>query len=190
MGDALHLLPALTDLQSRFPQARVDWMIEDSFIEIPLWHTSVERVIPVSTRRWRSLTMQNIKEFFSFLKLLRARPYDVVIDAQGLMKSALLARFARIKRGGNRVGFGADSIKEKPAARFYNTRIDIPKEQHAIDRLRQLFAEGLNYPLSSSKPEYAIKLKSNDQPEIDSNSIMFVSQHHLEEQTSNRSMLA
>lgn len=158
MGDVLHLLPALSDLLRKIPDARIDWMIEDSFSEIPTWHPAVDRVLPVSTRRWRRLTKQNVREFWSFLKLLRAQRYDVVIDAQGLMKSAALSRLARLNRGGKRIGFSADCIKEKLAARFYRTRISIDREQHAIDRLRQLFALGFDYPLPAGKPDYGMRL--------------------------------
>jgi heptosyltransferase-1 len=156
MGDTLHVLPALSDLSENCPQVQIDWMIEDSFRDIPHLHPSVNRVIPVSTRRWRSLNLRNLKELYRFIKLLRAEPYDVVIDAQGLMKSAALAYLAKLKRNGKRIGFSAGSIKERPAARFYHHDIDIAKNQHAIDRLRQLFAYGFNYPVPTTKPNYSI----------------------------------
>jgi heptosyltransferase-1 len=158
MGDALHLLPALSDFQARYPAATVDWMIEDSFSEIPEWHASVERVIAVSTRRWRSLNLSNLREFWAFWKLLRARRYDYIIDAQGLMKSAIFARFAKITKAGQRVGFSADSIKESPAARLYTRQIRVAREQHAIDRLRQLFCEAFAYTLPTSAAYYSIHL--------------------------------
>ena len=161
MGDALHLLPALSDFHSQFPDAVVDWMIEDSFAEIPLWHSAVDRVIPVSTRRWRSLSWQNIQEFWAFLLQVRANRYDAVVDAQGLMKSAALARFSRLNSGGQRMGFSADSIKEKPAAKFYRVRVDVERDQHAVDRLRQLFASGFDYPMQNTRPRYSVNLSSN-----------------------------
>ena len=165
MGDTLHVLPALTDLVENCPLVEIDWMIEDSFSDIPHFHPSVGRVIPVSTRRWRSLNFANLKEFYRFIKLLRADPYDIVIDAQGLIKSAGLAYLAKLKRNGKRIGFSADSIKEKPAARFYHVDIDIAKNLHAIDRLRQLFAYGFNYPVPTSKANYSINVqKPSTQP--------------------------
>ena len=173
MGDALHLLPALSDFHAQFPDAIVDWMIEDSFAEIPHWHSAVNRVIPVSTRRWRTVNWQNIQEFWAFLKLLRADRYDAVIDAQGLMKSAALARFSRLNPGGQRIGFSADSIKEKPAAKFYSVRIDVERDQHAVDRLRQLFARGFDYPMANVRPRYSIDLSSNIKVFEPRNTILF-----------------
>jgi len=171
MGDALHLLPALSDLSENYPKAKVDWMIEDSFVDIPTWHKSVDKIIPVSTRRWRKFTLTNLREFWAFFKQLRARRYDLVLDAQGLMKSSGLGWLAKLNRGGKRIGFSADSIKEKPAARFYHIKILVERQLHAIDRIRQLFAQALDYPLVSSSPKYSInlpmqKLSSTNQPSI------------------------
>lgn len=145
MGDVLHLFPALTDLYKHHPDVEVDWVVEDSFAEIPTWHPSVQRVIRARTRQWRSLNWQNIKEFYRFTKDLRARKYDVVIDAQGLMKSAGLSLFTRLNRQGKRVGFCKNSIKESPAARCYTQKITIKRDQHAIARLRQLFSNAFEY---------------------------------------------
>jgi len=169
MGDVLHLLPALSDLHRQYPDAVVDWMIEDSFADIPGWHPSVEHTINVSTRRWRQFKWRNISEFFSFLKTLRSRHYDVVIDAQGLIKSAVLSRFAKLERGGFRAGFSGSSIKESPAARFYSKCIVVGREQHAIERLRQLLAGSLGYERDSDKLDYGL---TTPKAHPDSNTVM------------------
>ncbi len=158
MGDVLHLMPALSDLVKAEPGAVIDWMVEDSFAEIPKWHSSVERVIPVSTRKWRNLRWENIKEFFDFVRELRSQSYDVVIDAQGLIKSASLARFAKLNPGGFRAGFSGASIKESPAARLYNRKAGVAREQHAIDRLRQLFSIIFAYTYPDDEPNYRLNL--------------------------------
>lgn len=160
MGDVLHLMPALSDLQAAYPQAKVDWMVEDSFAELPHWHGSVEKVITVSTRRWRKVSRQNAHEFFAFLTDLRRQPYDYIVDAQGLMKSAVFARFAKLKKGGVRLGFSGGSIKESPAAYLYQKKIRASRDMHAIDRLRQLFSAGFGYPFDSQKVDYALQIKA------------------------------
>lgn len=164
MGDVLHLMPALTELQANCKDMIVDWMVEDSFAEIPEWHPLVGRVFPVSTRRWRKINRVNVGEFLRFWKLLRAQRYDVVIDAQGLMKSALLARFSKLRPGGVRAGFSGSSIKESPAARLYGKRIDVERNQHAIDRLRQLFAGVFDYQLPLQRGAYNLTLSK---PKVD-----------------------
>lgn len=157
MGDAIHLLPALSDLQTHYSDIELDWMIEEGFAEIPAWHPSVRSVIPVATRRWRAFKLNSLKEFFTFWKGLRQTQYDVVIDAQGLIKSAVFARLARLKRNGRRLGFSASSIKEKPAARFYSEPIEVPRDQHAIERLRTLFAKGFNYSPNSKELNFQLE---------------------------------
>jgi len=132
MGDVLHLMPALSDLMAAQSNVVVDWMVEDSFAEIPTWHPSVDRVIKVSTRRWRSLRWQNLKEFFAFVKELRGQPYDLVIDAQGLMKSAAIARFAKLEKGGVRAGFSGRSIKESLSSETLNYSLKLPKSLKSL----------------------------------------------------------
>jgi heptosyltransferase-1 len=171
MGDVLHLLPALTDLQTQHPDAVVDWMVEDSFAELPTWHATVERVIPVATRRWRRFKTANLKEFMAFLIRLRAVRYDVVIDAQGLIKSAVLARFARVNKDGLRAGYSGSSIKESPAARLYQRQIDVPREYHAIERLRRLFADVFGYSIPLSMPRYEVRLPLGKQEPVTSRSV-------------------
>ncbi len=175
MGDVLHLLPALSDLYKQYPEVSVDWMVEDSFAEIPVWHPSVNRIISVATRRWRSLNKQNVTEFYSFVKELRMEKYDVVLDAQGLMKSAGLGLFARLDKGGKRIGFSADSIKESFAAKLYKQKISIAKDQHAIDRLRQLLGKAFDYSVSDKSPlNYQIKLPARIKGSSNHRTIFFL----------------
>jgi len=156
MGDVLHVLPALTDLQQAYPNAVVDWLVEDSFSEIPTWHPLVNQVVKVSTRRWRKLSRQAWQQFCEFRQILRAESYDVVVDAQGLIKSALLCRMARLNKGGQRIGFCGKSIKESPAAWFYGKRISVDRQQHAITRVRQLFAQAFDYDLPQKGLDYQV----------------------------------
>ena len=158
MGDVLHMMPALTDLQAHFPQATIDWMVEEGFMEIPRWHPAVTSVIPVATRRWRAISRENIRDFWQFMRRLRKQRYDIVIDAQGLMKSAVIARLTRLNKGGRRIGFSSDSIKESPAAWFYHRGIQVPRQQHAIHRLRQLFAGAMQYEVTADTIDYALTI--------------------------------
>lgn len=92
MGDVLHTLPAITDMQNAIPDLKVDWVVEENFTEIPAWHSAVNKVIPVAIRRWRKnlCQRQTWVEWQQFLKQLKSEQYDAVIDAQGLIKSAVL----------------------------------------------------------------------------------------------------
>jgi len=95
---------------------------------------------------------------FSFWRHLRSVEYDVVIDAQGLMKSAVFGRFGKLKKGGVRAGFSGKSIKESPAAYLYQQTVKVDRDQHAIDRLRHLFASIFDYSLARDLPNYGLPL--------------------------------
>jgi len=102
----------------------------------------------------------------AFWRYLRAQRYDAIVDAQGLMKSAVFSRFAKLAKGGTRIGFSGDSIKESPAARLYHKPVQVARGQHAIDRVRQLFAGGFDYPAPNSKANYALKVRSASSRDI------------------------
>ncbi|PJF33142.1 MAG: lipopolysaccharide heptosyltransferase 1, partial [Phototrophicales bacterium] len=111
--------------------------------EIPSWHFKVDRVIPVAIRRWRSEILKTLfnGEWSDFKKLIGERNYYAVIDAQGLFKSAFLTRYAR----GPVFGLNQDSVREKLACRYYDHTVNVAKGQHAVERVRQLFAKSLGY---------------------------------------------
>ena len=138
LGDVIHTLPALTDAAKAIPGIRFDWVVEEGFAEIPAWHPAVAQVIPVALRRWRKHLWQTLKngEWRRFKARLEESRYDLVIDAQGLLKSAWLTRYVKAPVA----GLGPDSAREPIASRFYDRRYSVPREQHALERVRQLFA--------------------------------------------------
>lgn len=154
MGDVIHTLPAITDAVKAIPGITFDWVVEESFAEIPRWHGSVRRVLPVALRRWRGQKLKALwsKEFIDFIKLLRAEKYDHIIDAQGLIKSAILTRLAR----GRRHGLHGESAREPSAAWAYRKKYKIDKNQHAITRVRKLFSLALGYSLPNAELDYGL----------------------------------
>ncbi|EPG1716855.1 MULTISPECIES: lipopolysaccharide heptosyltransferase RfaC [Morganella] len=155
MGDVLHTLPALTDAVQVFPDLTFDWVVEESFAQIPGWHSAVDRVIPVAIRRWRkNWFRRDIRdERRRFRDAVRSQTYDAVIDAQGLIKSALLV--TRLARG-RKHGYDRHSIREPLASFFYDEKYAVSKTQHAVERIRQLFALSLGYEKPQTQGDYAI----------------------------------
>jgi heptosyltransferase-1 len=143
LGDVIHNLPVASDLCARFPEARIDWVVEEAFADIPRLHPGVRQVLPVALRRWkkRLLSPATWREISAARRLLAATEYDVVLDTQGLVKSALIARQAR----GSRLGYNADSAREPWAAHAYDVVFPVPKTLHAVERNRQLAAAALGY---------------------------------------------
>lgn len=145
LGDVIHTLPALTDAKRAYPDIVFDWVVEKPFAEIPTWHPAVDKVIPVAIRQWRKrpLSPDTWKAYGAFKKAVKAHKYDWVIDAQGLIKSAWLAKAAK----GKRAGFSKKCAREPLANVFYNQSIDVDPDAHAIQRVRELFAKTLGYEL-------------------------------------------
>ncbi len=157
LGDVIHTLPAVTDAADAIPGIRFDWVVEESFAQIPSWHPAVDRILPVALRRWRRHPVGTLfgGEWRSFKKALSQRRYDAIIDAQGLVKSAWLTRYAL----GPVHGLARDSAREPLASRFYRYRHRIAWEQHAISRVRKLFSTALSYPLAEAQletPDYGL----------------------------------
>jgi heptosyltransferase I len=153
MGDIIHTLPALTDAQKAIPNISFDWVIEKSFAEIPGWHKAVKKIIPIQLRSWRKNLFTLPINLWRFRRGLRNQKYDLVIDIQGLLKSGLIAGFAK----GVHCGYDYKSARESLAAIFYQRRFAVTKNQHAITRNRKLFAQALGYVMPNSKPDYGIK---------------------------------
>lgn len=155
MGDVLHSLPALTDAMHAIPGIRFDWVVEENFSQIPGWHPAVDKVLPVAIRRWRKhwFGSQQREERVLFKRALQSRQYDIVIDAQGLIKSAALV--TRLSKG---IKHGQDSrsAREPFASWWYDVRHEVSKQQHAVERTRELFAKSLGYEKPSTQGDYAI----------------------------------
>ena len=153
LGDVVHNLPVVTDFRARFPEAAIDWVVEEDFADIARLHPGVRRVIPVALRRWRrSLpTPATWRELRAFRAMLREEAYDLVIDTQGLLKSALVTRTAR----GKRCGYAASSAREALAACFYDAGFDVPRALHAVERNRRLAALAGGYGIEEA-PDYGI----------------------------------
>ncbi len=144
LGDVIHNLPVVSDLVRRLPNPVIDWCVEESFAAIPRLHPGVKRVLPVAVRRWRKslLSPATWREIKAFRERLRSGAYDVVLDTQGLVKSAVIARQAR----GPVCGYAPEAAREPFAARFYDETFAIPKSAHAVDRNRWLAAAAFDYP--------------------------------------------
>lgn len=138
LGDVIHNLPVATDLAREFPEARIDWVVEEGFAALPALHPAIDRVIPIAIRRWRKQLGQlaTWKEIRAARQTLRQYEYDLIIDTQGLCKSALITRQAR----GWKCGYSAESAREPIAARSYDETFMIPRQLHAIRRNRWLAA--------------------------------------------------
>jgi heptosyltransferase I len=142
LGDVVHALPAVTDVRVALPGTSIDWAVEEAYAAIPGLHPAVNDVLRVAVRRWRrswwrAATRADIAQS---LRRVSASHYDAVIDAQGLLKSALITLAAR----GKRYGFDWRSARE-PLAAINRHTFGIPWSLHAVARNRLLVARSLGY---------------------------------------------
>jgi heptosyltransferase-1 len=164
LGDVLHNLPIVWDLRKRLPHAQIDWIVEEGYVHLlePLKTTDtfrgIDRIIPVAFRRWRKnvFSIKTWREFFAMRKLLQATTYDVVLETQGLLKSALVCALA--KKSHNAVVAGLGNATEhsgyEPLARmFYTQSVHVPVKCHAIDRSRWVMCSAFDWPLLNRNDE-------------------------------------
>ncbi len=150
LGDLIHTFPALTDAAVALPQARFDWVVDHSLAAVPAWHPAVVQTHTVPLRqRWQHGQATHL---IRSLRTLRGLTYDLIIDAQGLIKSALIARLVP----GPVVGYDRHSIRESLACHSYQQCYAVPRDWHAIRRIRRLFAQALGYPAPDTPPDYGL----------------------------------
>ncbi|MBI3358297.1 MAG: lipopolysaccharide heptosyltransferase I [Nitrospirae bacterium] len=154
MGDLVHALPALTDAADYYPEARFDWVVDQTFSDVPSWHKAVDRVIRCPPRRGVSAFYQSLQsgKFLEFLKQIQQTHYDLIIDLQWGFKGAITACLAN----GMRCGYDAKSAREWGTHFAYRQKFFVARGQHSIERMRQLMAQALSYPYRKNDPIYGI----------------------------------
>ena len=157
MGDLMHALPALTDAAKQIPNIEFDWVVDENFSEVPLWHPNVKSVIKTNHRTWKKniFSFKLVKQLVGIKKILNNKHYDVVIDMQNNLKSAAVSFLI------NKPVHGMDrtSVREYPAHLAYDFKYKISKENHAIVRQRELMAMSLGYKANQEKVNYGTTME-------------------------------
>ena len=138
LGDIVHAMAALQFIKQVFPKSRIDWIVEEGFLGVLENNPDINAILCVNLK---ALKTDKLK-FFSELKRLRKyaqNNYDIVIDIQGLLKSAIVSKVL-----GSNVGFDRHSIREKVASFLYKKSFFIPYEENVIVRNLDLIASALN----------------------------------------------
>ncbi len=144
MGDIIHAMVALQYMKKTNPSLQIDWIVEQGFSKILEGNPHIDNILPVNLKAIK----KEKKVLFSQIKLVKSyakNNYDLVIDAQGLLKSAITAKFL----GKNRAGFSKNSIREGVASYFYNTKVDIAYDANTIDRNAKVMSEPLGVEITS-----------------------------------------
>ncbi|MBC7513993.1 MAG: lipopolysaccharide heptosyltransferase I [Herminiimonas sp.] len=145
LGDVVHNMPMLADLHRYCPDAQIDWVVEEAYVPLVRLNRGVGRVLPFALRRWRrSLLVAGTRaELGRFRHALREVAYDLVFDTQGLVKTALVMRMARLAPGGRRIGLANATLGsgyEAVSRIFHDRSIAVPVRAHAVARARAVAA--------------------------------------------------
>jgi len=144
LGDIVHAMVALQFIKARFPDVQIDWLVEARFADLLRDNPHISNILTVNLKAAKT----NKRAIFHEIKTVRnyAREnYDLVIDAQGLLKSALTARLL----GKNVAGFDANSSREALSAWFYSQKIACPYDANTIDRNAAILSQPLGFSISS-----------------------------------------
>ena len=151
LGDVVHNMPMVSDLHRHFPDAIIDWVVEEAYVDLVRLHPDVRRVIPFALRRWRKSLLSGATraEIAACLRQLRSEPYDYIFDTQGLFKTGALMRIARLAPGGRRAGLAnatQDSGYESLSRVFHDISVPVGIHTHGVTRSREVAAAVLGYP--------------------------------------------
>jgi len=151
MGDIIHAMVALQFIKQAFPNAQIDWIVEEGFKSVLENNPDIDNILPINLKSIK----KNKTEIFSQIKLLNQygkNNYDIVIDAQGLLKSAIAAKIVGGRIVNSKiVGFDKDSIRESISSWFYDETVYIGYDQNTIDRNVKVICEPFGIKVSSEE---------------------------------------
>ncbi len=153
LGDIVHCLPSVRQLLDHFPDAEIDWLIEQMNKAVVEMSGLGVRLVPIDTYQWRnSPGIGSAKEILDFVWALRTDGYDCTIDFQGLLKSAFVGYLSAAPV---RIGWERDFLKES-TSRFFYTEVVKPRRVHIIDQQMELLKPlGIHPDWDMPAPLYA-----------------------------------
>ncbi|AMP13150.1 lipopolysaccharide heptosyltransferase I [Collimonas pratensis] len=155
LGDVVHNMPMVSDIRRHFPTANIDWVVEEGYTRLVRMNPDVRRIIPIALRRWRRslLSAATRAEIAKFRKQLKQDTYDVVFDTQGLLKTSVVMRMARLAPNGQRIGLAnaTEGSGYEPLSRIFHTKsIKVGLHTHAVLRAREVAAQALGYGIDGT----------------------------------------
>lgn len=154
LGDVIHNMPMVADIVHHHPEAKIDWVVEEAYTDLVRMNNGVRQVIPFALRRWRKSlgSTATRSEMRNFHQSLRRESYDFIFDPQGLFKTSLVMRMARLKPGGKRVGLAnaTEGSGYEAVSRIFHTQsVPVALHTHAVLRARTVAATAMGYALDT-----------------------------------------
>ncbi|GAA8142579.1 lipopolysaccharide heptosyltransferase I [Helicobacter pylori] len=165
LGDIIVSAVFLAAIKERFIDAQIEWFVDERFSAILEHSPYIDKLHPIALKS--TLTTLNPLKIFKLFKSLRAYEYDIVIDMQGLIKSALITQMLKAPK---KVGFDYASAREGLSAFFYSQKVSIAYDEPILKRNFTLLFHALNLPkneISEGLSSRAKVFSYQDSPQID-----------------------
>lgn len=168
LGDVVHNLPVLADIHRHYPDAVIDWVVEEPYVGLVKQNRYVNEVIPFALRQWRKniFSASTRKAFREFRNRLQQNAYDYVFDTQGLIKTGIIMGLSRTTANGKKIGLAhkTDGSGYEPLSRiFHDQSISVEKHIHVVTRGREVVAKALGYTIDPV-PDFGLATPE-DKPE-------------------------
>ncbi|GAA8355213.1 lipopolysaccharide heptosyltransferase I [Helicobacter pylori] len=141
LGDIIVSAVFLAAIKERFTDAQIEWFVDERFSAILEHSPYIDKLHPIALKS--ALTTFNPLKIFKLFKSLRAYEYDIIIDMQGLIKSALITQMLKAPK---KVGFDRASAREGLSAFFYSQKVSIAYDEPILKRNSTLLSQALNLP--------------------------------------------
>ena len=163
MGDVVHALPVAYDIKQHYSNCQLDWIVEESFRDIPKLSPFVDQVKLTAFRRWRKepLSARTRSEVSALKTQLEHEQYDLVLDIQGLLRSAWVARWTKSPR---LIGYSFNTVRERLASFFYGEHLPLSEDMGAVRRYRAAAGLALDYVVD---PTIRFSLQAKEHPSIE-----------------------
>ncbi|GHQ56520.1 lipopolysaccharide heptosyltransferase I [Helicobacter pylori] len=165
LGDIIVSAVFLALIKERFTNAQIEWFVDERFGAILEHSPYIDKLHPIALKS--TLTTFNPLKIFKLFKSLRAYEYDMVIDMQGLIKSALITQMLKAPK---KVGFDCTSAREGLSAFFYSQKVSIAYNESVLKRNFTLLSHALNLPkkeISEGLSSRSKVFSYQDSPKID-----------------------
>ncbi|MFP6056211.1 lipopolysaccharide heptosyltransferase I [Helicobacter pylori] len=165
LGDIIVSAVFLAAIKERFTDAQIEWFVDERFSAILEHSPYIDKLHPIALKS--ALTTFNPLKIFKLFKSLRAYEYDIIIDMQGLVKSALITQMLKAPK---KVGFDYASARESLSAFFYSQKVSIAYDEPILKRNFTLLSQALNLPkneISEGLSSRAKVFSYQDSPKID-----------------------
>ncbi len=165
LGDIIVSAVFLAAIKECLPNAQIEWFVDERFSAILEHSPYIDKLHPIALKS--ALTTFNPLKIFKLFKSLRAYEYDIIIDMQGLVKSALITQMLKAPK---KVGFDYASAREGLSAFFYSQKVSIAYDEPILKRNFTLLSHALNLPKNEISESLSSRFKVfsyQDSPKID-----------------------